>query len=98
MFWDATMTLSRLTYLRETFSILMLVTSVWLDVSKLVEKLVSCLRDSGKPSGQLRHHMCSDPQGPPILSLRQCRAPNGVHKRLGHVWDGLPPNTNVATT
>ena len=55
MFWDATMTLSPLTSLRETFSILMLVTSVWLDVSKNAEKQVSCLRDSGGPSGQLKY-------------------------------------------
>ena len=98
MSWDATMTLSRLTSLRETFSISMLVTSVWLDVSKHVERLVSCLQDLGESSKELALQKYPLPQGPPVLPLQQCRAPNRVHARLGHVWDILPPNTNVTAT
>ena len=98
MSWDATMTLSRLTFLRETFSILMLVTSVWLAVSKRAEKLASCLRDLGEPSKELALQKYLEPQGPPVLPLQQCGTPDRVHERLGHVWDILPPNTNVATT
>ena len=58
--WDATITLSHshLTYLWETFSILDPETSVWQDVSKHAEKLVSCLQDLGKPSGYLKSTTC----------------------------------------
>ena len=94
--WAATMTLSHLTSLRETSSISIMETSVWPDVSKHVEKLASCLLDSGEvqliPKLYLLH------QGPPVLPLRQCGTPNGVHCKLGHVWHILPSNTNVTTT
>ena len=46
---DATMILSRLISERENFSVSMLARSVLLAVSKHVEKLVSCLQDSGEP-------------------------------------------------
>ena len=48
IFWDATTILSRLTFFLEIFSILKMETSAWLSASKNVEKLVSCLLDSGK--------------------------------------------------
>ena len=90
------MTLSRLISLRETFSILMLATSVLLGASKHAEKLVSCLRDSGRV--ELIPKLYSQLQGPPVLPLWQCRTTNGNYGWLGHVWDVLPSYTNVVTT